>query len=135
MVKRISMSLPRKLLHDFDEALQDRGYNSRSKGIRDAIKDYMLRYKWMHEIEGKHIGILTILYDPSSTGVLERLTDIEHEHRENVYAVIKVPADNKNQIRVIAMNGEAKQIRNLTENLMQLPGVEHVKLTSSSCGD
>ena len=33
---RISMSLPKKLLADFDEVLKERGYQSRSKGIRDA---------------------------------------------------------------------------------------------------
>lgn len=42
---RISMSLPRKLLKEFDEILHDRGYNSRSKGIRDALEDYIIRYQ------------------------------------------------------------------------------------------
>ena len=45
---RISMSLPNKLLADFDEVLKDRGYQSRSKGIRDALQDYILRYQWMN---------------------------------------------------------------------------------------
>ena len=36
---RISMSLDSKLLEDFDEVLHDRGYQSRFKGIRDALKD------------------------------------------------------------------------------------------------
>ena len=35
------MSLPKKLLSDFDEVLKDRGYQSRSKGIRDALQDYI----------------------------------------------------------------------------------------------
>ena len=38
---RISMSLPKKLLAEFDEVLKDRGYQSRSKGIRDALSDYI----------------------------------------------------------------------------------------------
>ncbi len=48
---RISMSLPKKLLAEFDEVLKDRGYQSRSKGIRDALSDYILRYQWMNEME------------------------------------------------------------------------------------
>ena len=53
---RISMSLPKKLLSEFDEVLKDRGYQSRSKGIRDALKDYIVRYQWMNEMEcrGRH---------------------------------------------------------------------------------
>ena len=47
---RISMSLPKKILNEFDDVLKDRGYHSRSKGIRDALQDYILRYQWMNEM-------------------------------------------------------------------------------------
>ena len=57
IMMRISMSLPKKLLADFDEVLKDRGYQSRSKGIRDALQDYIVRYQWMKAMEGKRIGI------------------------------------------------------------------------------
>ena len=50
---RISMSLPKKLLADFDEVLKERGYQSRSKGIRDALQDYIVRHQWMNEMEGE----------------------------------------------------------------------------------
>ena len=60
---RISMSLPKKLLDDFDEVLKERGYQSRSKGIRDALQDYIVRHQWMNEMEGERIGIITIIYD------------------------------------------------------------------------
>ena len=57
---RISMSLPKKLLAEFDEVLKDRGYQSRSKGIRDALSDYILRYQWMNEIsQGLWKALLT----------------------------------------------------------------------------
>ena len=42
---RISMSLPKKLLADFDEVLKERGYQSRSKGIRDALQDYIVTFR------------------------------------------------------------------------------------------
>ena len=36
---RISISLPSKLLREFDEIIAERGYASRSEAIRDAIRD------------------------------------------------------------------------------------------------
>lgn len=39
------MSLPKKLVNDLDEVLKDRGYNSRSKGIHDVLKDYIVSIK------------------------------------------------------------------------------------------
>ena len=106
---RISMSLPKKLLAEFDEVLKDRGYQSRSKGIRDALSDYILRYQWMNEMEGQRVGVITIIYDHHFTGVMESLANIQHDFR--------------------------KEIRDLTERMMRLKGVEHVKLTSTANGE
>ncbi|MCC7561182.1 MAG: ribbon-helix-helix protein, CopG family [Methanobacterium sp.] len=38
---RISMSLPDELIKDLDEVLKKEGYNSRSEGISDALKEFI----------------------------------------------------------------------------------------------
>lgn len=129
------MSLPKKLLNEFDEVLKDRGYNSRSKGIRDALKDYIVRYQWMRDIEGDRIGIVAVIYDHHYTGVLEDLTDIQHEFRDYINATMHIHMTGKNCLEVIVVKGEAQQIRNLTEKIMRLKGVEHVKLTTAAGGE
>jgi len=129
---RISMSLPKKLLNDFDEVLKDRGYNSRSKGIRDALKDYIVRYEWMNEMEGDRIGILAVIYDHHSTGVMEDFTDIQHEFREYINGVMHLHMTEKYCLEVIVVKGDVKNIRELSEKVMRLKGVEHVKLTTTS---
>lgn len=42
---RISMSLPDEIINDLDEVLKKEGYNSRSKGIADALKDYVINHE------------------------------------------------------------------------------------------
>jgi CopG family nickel-responsive transcriptional regulator len=128
---RISMSLPKQLLKDFDEVLKDRGYNSRSKGIRDALNDYIVRYQWMNEIEGEKVGVVAVIYDHHYTGVLEDLTDIQHQFRDYINATMHIHMSDKNCLEVIVVKGDAKEIRNLTEQIMRLKGVEHVKLTTT----
>jgi CopG family nickel-responsive transcriptional regulator len=125
------MSLPKKLLKEFDEVLDERGYNSRSKGIRDALQDYILRYQWMNEMEGERIGILAVIYDHGYTGVMEDLTDIQHDFREYISAVMHIHMTEKYCLEVITLKGNIKYIRDLTEKIMRLKGVEHVKLTST----
>ncbi|MFA0833400.1 nickel-responsive transcriptional regulator NikR [Methanobacterium formicicum] len=132
---RISMSLPKKLLSEFDEVLKDRGYNSRSKGIRDALKDYIVRYQWMKEVEGDRVGIVAVIYDHHYTGVMEDLTDIQHEFRDFINATMHIHMTEKNCLEVIVVKGDAQKIRNLTEKIMRLKGVEHVKLTTTSSGE
>jgi CopG family transcriptional regulator, nickel-responsive regulator len=132
---RISMSLPKKLLSEFDEVLKDRGYNSRSKGIRDALKDYIVRYQWMKEVEGDRVGIVAVIYDHHYTGVMEDLTDIQHDFRDYINATMHIHLSEKNCLEVIVVKGDAKKIRDLTEKIMRLKGVEHVKLTTTSSGE
>ena len=122
---RISMSLPKKLLNDFDEVLKDRGYNSRSKGIRDAMKD----------MEGDRVGILAVIYDHHYTGVMEDLTDIQHQYRDFINANMHLHMTEKNCLEVIVVKGDAQKIRSLSEKIMRLKGVEHVKLTTTSGGE
>ncbi|EKF84739.1 nickel responsive regulator [Methanobacterium formicicum DSM 3637] len=129
------MSLPKKLLSEFDEVLKDRGYNSRSKGIRDALKDYIVRYQWMKEVEGDRVGIVAVIYDHHYTGVMEDLTDIQHEFRDFINATMHIHMTEKNCLEVIVVKGDAQKIRNLTEKIMRLKGVEHVKLTTTSSGE
>lgn len=131
---RISMSLPEKILTEFDEVLNERGYESRSKGIRDALQDYILRYQWMNEIEGERIGILALIYDHSYTGVMEELTAIQHDFREYINAVMHIHMTDKHCLDVIVVKGDIKYVRDLTEQVKRLKGVEHVKLTSTGSG-
>lgn len=128
---RISMSLDPKLLEDFDEVLHDRGYKSRSKGIRDALKDYILRHQWMNVMEGDRIGIIAVIYDHHSIGVMEDLTNVQHEYRQHINAVMHVHMTETQCLEVIVVKGDVNYIRELTEKIMSLRGVEHVKLTST----
>mgnify|MGYP000883445699 CR=1 FL=1 len=129
---RISMSLPKTLLNEFDEVLKDRGYNSRSKGIRDALKDYIVRYQWMRDIEGDRVGILAVIYNHHTTGVMEELADIQHKFLDYINSTMHIHMTEKNCLEVIVIKGSAEKVRELTEGIMKLKGVEHVKLTTTA---
>lgn len=126
------MSLPQSLLREFDAVIDDRGYRSRSKGIRDALKDYIVRYQWMNQMEGKYIGILAVIYNHHYNGVLEDLTDVQHSFRQYINAVMHLHMSENHCLEVIVLEGDVEYIRSLTEKIMRLKGVEHVKLTSTA---
>ena len=132
---RISMSLPNKLLADFDEVLKERGYQSRSKGIRDALQDYIVRYQWMNSMEGERIGIITIIYNHHYNGVMENLVEIQHSFRNEINTSMHIHMTDKYCMEVVVVNGDISQIRDLTEKIMRLKGVEHVKLTTTAKGE
>lgn len=129
------MSLPKKLLSDFDEVLKERGYQSRSKGIRDALQDYIVRYQWMNEMEGERIGVITIIYNHHYMGVMEELAEIQHSFRDEIITSMHIHMTEKYCMEIIIVSGDIQNIRELTERMMRLKGVEHVKLTSTANGE
>ncbi|MEN6553591.1 MAG: ribbon-helix-helix protein, CopG family [Methanobacterium sp.] len=128
---KANVKISSKLLKEFDEVLHDRGYKSRSKGMRDALKDYILRYQWTNEIEGERIGIITVIQDRHFVGAMEDLINVQQDYREYINAFMHFHMTKKQYLEVIVVKGDANNIQELTEKSMGLRGVEHVKLTST----
>ena len=127
---RIGVSLPSDLLERFDEILGSRGYSSRSEGIRDAIRNYILHYEWMSNIDGERVGVITLLYDHEQHGLSETLTDIQHRFIENISSSIHVHISKHLCLEVILLRGEGKMVKEVAEMMMAQKGVEQVRLTT-----
>ena len=128
---RVSMSLPEALLEDFDNVLADRAYTSRSKGIRDALNDYILRYKWMNEIEGNRVGVISIIYDYNYKGLMKKIADSKHEFKDYVDASMYIYLTDIYCLEIVAVKGDISKIKELIEKIMRLNGVKNVKLIST----
>ncbi|MCX8207092.1 MAG: nickel-responsive transcriptional regulator NikR [Methanothrix sp.] len=131
---RIGVSLPEKLLSRFDEIITQRGYSSRSEGIRDAIRNYIIHYEWMSDVEGERVGVITIVYSHHQRGLVDNLTDIQHEFGNIITSTLHVHLDKDNCLEVVILRGEGKDVRRAAERMMALKGVKHVKLTTTSVG-
>ena len=132
---RIGVSLPANLLNRFDEIISLRGYSSRSEGIRDAIRNYIVDYEWMSQQKGDRVGTITLIFDHSQRGLVDELTDIEHAYSKLIESSLHVHLDEKNCLEVILVRGESQDVKNIVEKMMALKGVKHVKLTTTSPGE
>lgn len=126
----ISMSMNKNLLKQFEEILKKKGYRSRSKGIKNALEDYITNYKKINALEGHQFGILTVIYDKNYKGVTDDLNDVRQEFKQCISAIMLVQMSKNYLQEVIVLSGDAKHIINLTAKIMSLKGVEHVKLTN-----
>lgn len=133
-LERIGISLPANLLNRFDDIIAKRGYSSRSEGIRDAIRNYIIDYEWMKEEKGEKVGIITLIYDHHQRGLVNTLLEMEHEHNELIESSLHKHLDEENCLEVIVVRGDAEKVKALTEKIMALRGVKHVKLTTTSLG-
>ncbi len=132
---RIGVSLPANLLGRFDEIIAQRGYSSRSEGIRDAIRSYIVDYEWMSREEGEKVGVITLIYDHHKRGLGNTLTDLQHKFLKLIESSLHVHIDHENCMEVVLVKGDAKDVKILVEKIMALKGVKHVKLTITSLGE
>ena len=131
---RVGISLPENLLNKFDEIILQRGYSSRSEGVRDAIRSYIVNFEWMSDVQGERVGVITIVYSHSQRGLEDNLTEIQHEFGGLIQSSLHVHLDHDNCLEVVVLRGEGQDVRKAAERMMSLKGVKHVKLTTTSLG-
>jgi len=131
---RVGISLPENLLNKFDEIILQRGYSSRSEGVRDAIRSYIVNFEWMSDVQGERVGVITIVYSHSQRGLEDNLTEIQHDFGGIIQSSLHVHLDHDNCLEVVVLRGEGQDVRKAAERMMSLKGVKHVKLTTTSLG-
>jgi CopG family nickel-responsive transcriptional regulator len=129
-LSRIGISLPKNLLDKFDGIISARGYSSRSEGIRDAIRSYITYYKWMSDVKGERQGVITMVYDHDQRGLLQTITDIQHDYIHNIQASMHAHLSHDQCMEVILLRGDGAVLKTVAERLMSQKGVESVKLTT-----
>jgi CopG family nickel-responsive transcriptional regulator len=127
---RIGVSIPDNLLGRFDEIMDKRGYSSRSEGIRDAVRNYILYYEWMSEVEGERLGLITIIYGLHKKGLVRHLNSIQHDHLDLIRSSVQAHLDRDRVMEVMIVRGDAKNIVDFAEKLMASKGVKYLKLTT-----
>ncbi|WP_457555989.1 nickel-responsive transcriptional regulator NikR [Candidatus Pyrohabitans sp.] len=130
-MERISISLPEKLLEEFDKILREKGYVSRSEGIRDAIRSYILEHSFLSQLSGDIAGTISIIYDHDESNVLERLTDTQHEFSEVIDSSLHIHLDRQHCLEVIVVRGNSADIKRLLNRLKAMKGVKYAKLTTN----
>jgi len=129
---RIGISLPTNLLSAFDEVISKRGYSSRSEGIRDAIRNYLIDYQLLSQELGDQIAVITMVYDHDQKGLVSTLTDIQHRYSYIINSTIHIHIDPHNCLEVTVVKGDASVIRAFMNNMMVQHGVQSVKIFSIS---
>ena len=129
-LSRIGISLPESLLDKFDVIIKNRGYSSRSEGIRDAIRGYIRYYDWMSSIEGERVATITLAYNHKQKGVEDVLGNIQHKYLDIIRSTVHVHLENENCMEVIILEGEGKKIKEIFENLIKNKGLKYVKLNT-----
>lgn len=127
-VKRISLSLPPQLVEKFDMVARRKTYWNRSKAVGDALREWISQNEWR---EGRmRVGVISILYNHETRGVVDRITEIQHRFGASIIASTHVHLSRDECLEVIVAKG--KNIPKIANSLSSLRGVKRCNLTPIS---
>ncbi|MFA5365025.1 MAG: nickel-responsive transcriptional regulator NikR [Candidatus Bathyarchaeia archaeon] len=128
-IVRVGVTFPPELLNDLDELIGEMGYESRSKAIQDAVTSFVTEQRLLHKQTGKRAGVLVMVYDHDVKGLEDDLIEAQHHHRNVINSVLHVHLGEKECLEAVAVKGEAKEIRELAQELSTRKGVKQLRST------
>ena len=130
---RFGVSIDESLLRQFDQLIQDKGYQNRSEAVRDLMRDALVERQWTREDE-ETVGTVTLVYDHHTRDLADKLTEHQHSHHHAIISVLHVHLDAHNCLEVAVVRGTAREVRRLADELIGTKGVKHGKLVTTTTG-
>jgi CopG family nickel-responsive transcriptional regulator len=132
-LSRIGVAIDSGLLAKFDDLIAKRGYTNRSEAFRDLIREELVQETW-ESPESEVVGTVTLVYDHHVRMLNEKLTDMQHEHHQQILSTLHVHLDHDNCLEVLVVKGKAKSVQTIAEKLISTKGVKHGRLILTTSG-
>lgn len=132
-LSRIGVAIDSDLLERFDNLIENRGYTNRSEAFRDLIREELVEKAWQSP-DSQVFGTVTLVYDHHVRMLSDKLTDLQHQHYENILSSMHVHLDHDNCLEVIIVRGKANDVQHIADALISTKGVKHGRLTITTSG-
>ena len=131
-VIRFGVSIDSSLLERFDEYLDEKKYPNRSEGIRDLIRNALVKDEW--EQDRAIAGGIALVYDHHHSQLVNRLISIQHDFHEMVIASQHIHLDHDNCLEILIVKGMSQEVRKLYDLLAVEKGIKHISVIRSTIG-
>jgi CopG family nickel-responsive transcriptional regulator len=127
------MSLPPRLLAEFEKFMQNAGYTDRSKAIQVALHSFVDGYYWKgnkdNEIDtADGAGVIILLYDNHLYRQDKNSVHVQHSFSDIISAATHVHLKHDVCLESIMVKGQRKRIKELARKLSQNRGIKSVKV-------
>ena len=122
---RTSFNIPDNLLSEFDETWQAEELDSRSRGVREAMQEYIELHTRLEDIEGDVVVI--IAFDYEHEAVIEAVHDVQHQFQDVITTTNHIH-EREWCLETLFCSGSAPRVRDLTYRLRDFDAVSRVKL-------
>ena len=123
----------RILARELERMTKEKGYDNRSLAIADMIRAHLVEHR-QQKSDAVIAGSITLVYDHHQHHLQDLLTDLQHDHQKIIIATMHVHLDHDNCLEILAVKGDAREIKHLADEMIAARGVKHGKLTITSTG-
>lgn len=133
-MNRISMSLPPRLLVEFEKSMQKAGFTDRSKAIQAALHSFVDEYHWKSSGSDNNdnsetgVGAIILLYDNHIYNQDRKSVQIQHLYSDVICSATHVHLEEDNCLESIMVSGERKRIKELAKKLSENRGIKSIKV-------
>ena len=127
---RFGVSMSEELLQQFDQFINEKGYDNRSEAVRDLVRDVIVQHKWTKD-DQVVAGSILIFYDHHQKNLVNEIVDIQHSFHDLILGTSHYHIDHHNCLEIIIVKGQAGILKKLSNSLTILKGVNYCKLTVS----
>jgi len=126
---RLSLSLPKGLLDEFDAYTASRGtHANRSEAVRDMMREHLAE-RDMGDPSTEMVGSITMVFDHHVVGLTGALDQIQHDYMDEVVSTMHVHLDHHSCLEVLAVRGTSARIHELADLLLGTRGVRYGRLS------
>ena len=128
---RLSVSLPGELLAQLDAMVAERGLPSRSQMIAELIRHSLAEHS---ETRTNSVlaGTVTLIYRADSERVRHALAQTESTYIKEVISSQHVLLEDDQSLEVLLVQGPAKRLKALCDDLRKVRGVQQIKLVTTT---
>lgn len=136
-MQRITISIDEALAQTFDRLLEARGYQSRSEGVRDLVREAVETWDADDDHAAPCVASLAFVYSPKVRALAQRLSEICLENHDLVASKTEAPLDHDHAFTVLSLRGVAAKVRHLADQIRAERGVRlaHLNLVRLTPGD
>lgn len=125
--KIVSISLNDRLLDEINRLQKSLGFSGRSELIRAGLKMLIIDKKEKENLSGIISGVLVIVHKEDSES---EITKYKHVFNNIIKTHVHTNMDKK-CMDLLALVGDAKEVKALTESMQSIKKIDYVKLVVS----
>ncbi len=127
-MKRISISVDKKLAAAFDDLVHRKGYLNRSEAFRDLVRRELGKDILSEDKNKWCVATLSYVFDHHQRLLADRLVKLQHAHHHLIVSAQHVHLDHDNCIEMLFLRGYVDDVRSCVNGILAQTGVRHGNL-------